>query len=36
MLIDITSASWQDALPQAGNIARFIERIEAGTFDFTW
>ena len=36
MLIDITSESWADAAPQADDIAQFIERVEAGTFEFSW
>ena len=36
VLIDISAEGWQDAVPQAGNVAAFIERVEAGTFEFTW
>jgi len=36
VLIDISSAGWQDAVPQADNAAQFIEQLEAGTFEFTW
>lgn len=35
MLIDITTGSWADAVPQMP-IAQFISQVEAGTFDFTW
>jgi hypothetical protein len=35
MLIDITTESWADAVPQMP-IAQFIGQVEAGTFEFTW
>ncbi|WP_211898225.1 hypothetical protein [Saccharopolyspora erythraea] len=34
MLVDLTTSGWQDARPQADDIARFIERIESGTFAY--
>lgn len=36
MLIDISSADWRDAVPQADDTATFVEQVEAGTFEFTW
>jgi hypothetical protein len=35
VLLDITSTSWHDALPQADTVAQFVEQIENGTFDFS-
>ena len=34
-LIDITSASWADAIPQMP-VEQFVAQVEAGTFEFTW
>ena len=36
VLIDISAEGWQDAVPQAEDFPEFIQRIEAGTFKFTW
>ena len=36
VLIDISAEGWQDAVPQAEDVPEFIQRIEAGTFKFTW
>jgi hypothetical protein len=34
LLVDITSSGWEDAVRQADDVGRLIERIEAGTFAF--
>lgn len=34
-LIDITGASWADAVPQMP-VEQFVAQVEAGTFEFTW
>jgi hypothetical protein len=34
-LIDITSGSWADAIPQTP-VEQFVAQVEAGTFEFTW
>jgi hypothetical protein len=34
MLVDLTTEGWHDALPQAEDVAEFIERIEGGAFDY--
>jgi hypothetical protein len=34
-LIDTTSASWSDAIPQMP-VEQLVAQIEAGTFEFTW
>lgn len=36
VLIDISAEGWRDAVPQAGDVPELIERVEAGTFKFTW
>lgn len=36
LLADITCAGWQDAIPQGCDVVRFIERVDAGTFGFTF
>lgn len=35
VLIDITSASWADAIPQMP-VEQFVAQVEAETFEFTW
>lgn len=35
LMVDITSEGWDSAIRQAGDVARFIEGIESGTFVFT-
>lgn len=34
LLVDITSSGWGDAIKQADDVGQFIDRIEAGAFDF--
>jgi hypothetical protein len=36
VLVDLIPWGWQGALPQAEGVAEFIERVESGTFDYTW
>ena len=35
LLADITSSGWEDAIRQADDVSQLIDRIEAGTFEFT-
>ncbi|MFD1372943.1 hypothetical protein [Actinoplanes sichuanensis] len=34
LLLDTTSAGWETGIPQAGDIGRFIDRLESGEFEF--
>jgi hypothetical protein len=36
LLVDITSDGWQNGIRQADDVSRLIDRIEAGTFAFTF
>jgi hypothetical protein len=36
LMVDITSQGWNSAIPQAEDVAQFIERIETSTFDLVW
>ncbi|MGI5144984.1 hypothetical protein ACQEVC_01060 [Plantactinospora sp. CA-294935] len=36
LLVDISSAGWPEAIPQADDVASFVQRVESGQFDVTW
>jgi hypothetical protein len=36
LLVDVTSAGWEDNPRQSDDVETFIAQIEDGTFDFTW
>lgn len=36
MMVEITSAGWDGSVRQAADVASFLARVEAGTFDFIW
>ena len=36
LLVDTTSSGWDDAIRQADDVGELIDRIEAGTFAFTF
>jgi hypothetical protein len=36
LLVDISSSGWESAVRQAPGVAEFVERLEAGTFRFTF
>ncbi|GLH99186.1 hypothetical protein [Phytohabitans aurantiacus] len=36
MMVEITSGGWEGSVRQAPDVASFLARVEAGTFDFTW
>ncbi|MCW6007113.1 hypothetical protein K1W54_21390 [Micromonospora sp. CPCC 205371] len=36
MLVEITSGGWAGSVRQADDVASFLARVEASTFDFTW
>jgi hypothetical protein len=36
MMVEITSGGWEGSVRQAPDVASFLARVEAGTFDLTW